>query len=150
MAHMTDWTRLRELAEQRRDHCTMRLAEATRQMQDAQRKLQLLQEYRREYLSRMGTASRAGIQGAGLRNYLLFLGNLDRAIEQQGDVVTQVERERARVQATWTSEQRTVHSYGVLHDRQQDHAQSVQRREQQKLQDEFAARPLPRFLTGAD
>jgi flagellar FliJ protein len=150
MAQLTDWTRLREIAEQRRDHCTMRLAEATRLVQDAQRKLQLLQEYRREYLARMAAASRAGIHGAGLRNYQMFLGNLDRAIEQQTETVAQTQDDRARVQSTWTSEQRTVHSYGVLHDRQQDHVQSAQRREQQKLQDEFAARPLPRFLSGAD
>jgi flagellar FliJ protein len=146
----TDWTRLRELAVQRRDAWATRLAQASRQAAEGRHKLDLLREYRREYLARMGSAGRSGIHGDGLRNYRTFLANLDRAIEQQGEAVLSVERERTRAQDAWTAEQRAVHSYEVLQARQTSSAARRERREHQKQQDEFAIRTLPRFLSGAD
>lgn len=150
MTTLTDWTQLRALAEERRDRCAMQLADVARRAQDARRKLDLLTEYRREYLQRMGSASRSGIHGDGLRNYRSFLANLDRAIEQQGETVAGIERERMQAQDAWRAEQRAVHSYDVLQARQALDANRRETRAQQKQQDEFAARALPRFLSGAD
>jgi flagellar FliJ protein len=150
VAHATDWIRLRELAEERRDRCALRLAEVTRRAQEAAGKLELLRDYRRDYLSRMGVASRNGIHGDGLRNYRTFLANLDQAIEQQGKLVAGIEREREHAQQALTVEQRAAHSYEILQQREAARASRRERREQQKQQDELATRPRPRFLTGAD
>jgi flagellar FliJ protein len=152
MAHTTTttWERLKELAQQRADVCAARLAEFTRSALDAQRKLEMLREYRREYAARLASASRDGIHGDGLRNYRSFIANLDRAIEQQGQIVAQANGDRERARLQWSAEQRNVESYRVLKDRAVMAVQRAERRQQQKQQDEFANRTLPRFLTGAD
>ena len=150
MSTLTDWTQLRALAVERRDRCAMQLADIVRRAQEARRKLDLLAEYRREYLQRMGNASQNGIHGDGLRNYRTFLANLDRAVEQQSLTIAEIEREHTHAQDAWRAEQRAVHSYDVLQARQALQANRRETRAQQKQQDELAARALPRFLSGAD
>lgn len=146
----TDWTRLKRLAEQQRDACARRLADAIARAAEAGRKLDLLLEYHQEYLQRMGSARRGGMPSDRLRNFQGFLANLERALAQQREAVAAVQGDIAQAQAAWTAGQRSVDSYQVLVDRQVTAASVRDRREQQKQQDEFAMRPLPRFLTGAD
>ena len=144
------WERLRELAQQRADAYALRLAEVTRGGADAEHKLELLREYRREYVARLAAAGRDGIHGEGLRNYRAFLANLERAIEQQARVVAQWMGDRERARQQWSAEHKRVESFRVLHDRTVAAGQRAERRQQQKHQDELANRPLPRFLSGAD
>jgi flagellar protein FliJ len=146
----TNWGRLKDLALHRREACARRLADTIARCTEAQRKLGLLVDYRREYLARMDAASRAGIHGDGLRNYRTFLANLERAIEQQTDAMTGMQRELHAAQRAYADEQRSVDSFDVLQTRADAAGATRERREQQKQQDEFATRPLPRFLTGAD
>ncbi len=144
------WERLRELAQQRADAYALRLAEVTRGGADAEHKLELLREYRREYVARLAAAGRDGIHGEGLRNYRAFLANLERAIEQQARVVAQWMAIASAHGSSGPPSTSASSPFGVLHDRTVAAGQRAERRQQQKHQDELANRPLPRFLSGAD
>lgn len=146
----TDWRRLRELAQDKRDACARALGAASAAACDAERKLQMLVDYQRDYVQRMSHAGIAGIAAERLQNFRRFLLHLDRAVEQQRHVASAAQGNVQRAQANLTAAQRAVESFQVLVDRQDSAANVLQRREQQKQQDEYASRLLPRFLTGAD
>ena len=145
-----DWRRLRDLAEEKRDACTRALGGAIAAAQEAERKLQMLLDYQREYGQRMAHAGAGGIAAERLQNYRRFLAQLARAVEQQRSVVASTQGEVQRLQLALSVAQRSFESFQVLVERHDTAASIAQRREQQKQQDEYAARLLPRFITGAD
>ena len=149
MKHPTDWTRLKDLAEDRRDVQSTRLAEALAQHDTARQKLELLVDYRREYDSRLSDSATGGIDAEKLRSYRQFLVNLQRAIDQQAEVVAQAQQRVAQAQTQWSAEQRQVDSFRVLDERRTAAVTRAENRREQKLIDEFAARlPLP--VAGGD
>lgn len=146
----TDWRRLREIAEEKRDAVARQLSDAVALATGHQRKLDMLLEYQRDYVQRMSHAGVDGIAVERLQNFFRFVSQLDRAIDQQRAIVATAHNDVQRAQAALGASQRTVDSFQVLVDRQTMVANAVQRRDQQKQQDEYASRLLPRFLSGAD
>ncbi len=146
----TDWRRLRDLAQEKHDACARRLSEVLLAARTEGQKLSMLGDYQREYLQRLGADSRGGIAVSRLQNFRDFLAQLERAVEQQQQAVALAEQAVTRAQRALLAARRTLESYQVLVERQLAAAGVRLRREQQKQQDEFAARLLPRFLTGAD
>ena len=138
----TDWSRLRELALERRDACGQRLAEAATQRDAARQKLEMLVDYRREYDGRLSQTATGGIDAAKWRSYRAFLTNLERAIEQQTQSLASLQQRVDGLQAQWRDEHRQVDSFRILGERRQ--AEIVRRdgRRDQKLTDEYAARGL--------
>ena len=136
---------LKELAEQRRDACTRRLGKALAEQNEASTRLQLLLDYRTDYQGRLERASRDGIRGEGLRNYQTFLANLERAVEQQTDIVATVQETVLRIRADIANEQRQIESYAVLLKRRAHAATQKENRRQQALQDEFALNSVIRL-----
>jgi flagellar FliJ protein len=134
------WMRLKQIAEQKRDVTARTYASLASQRKDAQQKLQLLLDYRLDYQARLESASRMGIRGEGLRNYQGFLANLERAIEQQTDLMTSLQAQVTAAQKKVSLEHRRTESFQVLDDRRNDLADTKDRRRQQALQDEIANR----------
>ncbi|MEP7205434.1 MAG: flagellar export protein FliJ [Casimicrobiaceae bacterium] len=150
MSTQTNWQRLRALAQEKRDACTQVLSEALAAARREEQKLQMLRTYQTEYGQRMSADSHGGIAATRLQNFRGFLAHLERAVEQQEQAVHVAQQAVYRFQVALVAARRTVDSYQVLVDRQLAAAGVVQRRDQQKQQDEYASRALPRFLTGAD
>lgn len=148
---MTDtaWDRLKQLAERKRDDHARRLGQLTSARNEAHDKLKLLLDYRRDYLARLDDATRAGIDGEGLRNFRTFLAQLERAIEQQTDAMTDAKQRVQAAQIAWRDESRRVDSYQTLGDRRAEASARDEARNAQKLTDEFAARPR-RYIFGGD
>jgi flagellar FliJ protein len=149
---MTDtaWNRLRQLAEQKRDEHARRLGQVTGERNEAHEKLRLLLDYRRDYLARLDQATRAGIDGEGLRNFRTFLAQLERAIEQQTDAMTGAQQRVHEAQLAWRDEARRVDSYQTLGERRAEASAKDEARRAQKLVDEFAARPRALLFGGDD
>jgi len=144
MKSLTDWSRLKELAEDRRDSTSAKLAGAVRQRDQARQKLDMLVDYRRDYDGRLARTATDGIDAAKLRSYREFLVNLQRAIDQQAELVAQAQQRVAQVQAVWLAEQRQVDSFRILDERRTASVNREEERREQKLQDEMASRaPLP-------
>jgi flagellar FliJ protein len=150
MHRLTDWSRLRELAQERRDATGARLAEAVVQRDTARQKLDMLVDYRRDYDGRLAQSATGGIDAEKLRTYRQFLANLERAIEQQSDLLALAEERVAKAQAQWRDEQRRVDSFRVLDERQL--ADEVRRagRHEQRLTDELASRLAAPAAAGGD
>ena len=149
---MTDtaWNRLKQLAEQKRDDHARRLGQLTGARNEAHDKLKLLLDYRRDYLARLDEATRAGIDGESLRNFRTFLAQLERAIEQQTDAMTEAQQRVLAAQTAWRDEARRVDSYQKLDDRRAQACAKEEARRAQKMQDEFASRRRFSFLAGGD
>lgn len=138
----TDWSRLRELAEDRRDTAGGRLAEAATLGDAARQKLEMLLDYRREYDGRLAQNAVGGIDAEKLRSYRTFLANLERAIEQQSQALAAAQARVVQVQAQWRDEQRQVDSFRILDERRVALASRAAGRIEQKLTDEYASRAL--------
>jgi flagellar FliJ protein len=146
----TNWSRLRELAEDRRDGCGQRLAEAAAQRDAARRKLEMLVDYRREYDGRLNDTASGGIDAAKWRSYRAFLTNLERAIDQQTEVLGSLQQRVAAIQDEWREEQRQVDSFRILEQRRRAEETRTAGRRDQKLTDEFASRALAASAGGDD
>ena len=150
MTEASPLDRLLQLALQRRDARARRLGVLVGEHTEAQAKLALLHDYRRDYQSRLDQATRAGIDGEGLRNFRSFLGQLDQAIAQQAEVNADVLQRLQIVQKQWVDDQRRVDSYQTLDERRTDASSRRDERRSQKLQDEFAARMRTGVFGGDD
>jgi flagellar FliJ protein len=146
----TDWNQLRELACERRDTLGMRLAEAATVRDAARQKLEMLLDYRNEYDSRLAQNTNDGIDAEKLRSYRTFLANLERAIDQQSQLLAAAQQRVAEAQALWRGEQRQVESFRILDQRQQAEVARAAGRIEQKLTDELASRGLAAAAGVAD
>src|SRR5690242_17877485 len=107
----TDWRRLREIAEDKRDALTRALSHAIARAAEHQRKLDMLLDYQRDYRARMSDAGIDGIAVERLQNFRRFLTQLERAIEQQRDVAVTARGDVERAQAALAGAQRAVDSF---------------------------------------
>ena len=129
-----------ELTTKQSEEAAKRLGEATRQSEQAQEKLDLLQQYRQEYIDQLQRQMCIGLSVAGHANFRRFIQGIERAIAQQDAAVRQsrhlVECERN----SWQEQERKRLSYGTLVVRKQQQAQRLANRQDQKQTDERAAR----------
>lgn len=129
------------------DLSNLRLDEATRQLgkliageQEAAQRLGLLVEYRDEYHARFLTAAANGLGPDAWRNFHLFLGRLDQAIDQARTMVTASQQRTALGQKNWVEKRGQVKAYDTLSQRHQSRLLIAEGRQVQKQSDEHAAR----------
>jgi flagellar FliJ protein len=140
MSATTQWDRLTELATRRRDEQAQYLGEATRERDEARRRLELLLSYRTDYQARLAQAGSRGIDREGLANYRAFLAQLERAIAQQQALVDGAERKVEGARSLWASERRRVESFRTLDQRHLTAVARQDARREQKNADEWTAR----------
>jgi flagellar FliJ protein len=134
------WTHLTNAAAKLRDQSAQKLRSAQARRVEAQRKLDALLGYRRDYLAKLDAATRNGIGADGLRNYRAFLANLDRAIEQQTALMSTMQTDVGFAQTDWQHTQRRVDSLQTIEGRRAEIGERIEARRDQKLTDEFALR----------
>ena len=137
------WSRIKEIAGERRDESARTLAGIATRARDAQQQLELLLGYRLDYRARFDTAVRAGIRGEALRNFQGFLANLEQAIALQTQATKAIEHEMSIARQRVVADQRRAESYQVIDDRRANVTLAQERRNDQRLQDEMASRPAP-------
>lgn len=131
-----------ELATKQTDEAAKRLGRAIRTTEEAEQKLQLLLQYRDDYMTRFQTSLQSGLSAAGYRNFQLFLDKLDEAIKGQQRVVQDTQRRVTKERDAWQDSERKRMSYDTLATRAQKVLQLKETRRDQKQTDEFAARRL--------
>jgi flagellar FliJ protein len=130
-----------ELMQDRADEATRNLARLIASEKDAKAKLDLLLNYHDEYSGRFRAAAQNGLTQHEWQNFQQFLGRLDEAIEhQRGIVATQV-KNTAAGQAQWQEQRKKLKAFDTLSARHFASENAKEEKRQQKLQDEFAARP---------
>lgn len=130
---------LMELAQLRTDEAAKRLGALNAQGLDMEAKLDLLIQYRNEYLARFQASMRQGITASDWRNYQDFLDKLDAAIDQQREMVVSVRQRVETSEIAWQSARRTLKSYGTLAQRQARVREQRVARHEQKETDERAS-----------
>jgi flagellar FliJ protein len=131
-----------ELATAASDEAAQRLGRAVSAAADADKKLELLVQYRDEYGERFNQSLRQGLSPSGYQNFRNFMDKLDAAIASQQKTVAQakvmVDNERGQLQAC---EKKRL-SYDALASRAQKQIEQREQKRDQKQMDEFASRAL--------
>jgi flagellar FliJ protein len=111
-----------------------------RKEEAAKLKLEELQRYRREYQARLSGTSQGGMDILMLREFHVFLGKLEQALQQQ---TREVEQQHARWMAAhqnWLELRQKVKSYEVLEKRHIQAEALLQDRKDQRQSDELSGR----------
>ncbi|MEO1765856.1 flagellar export protein FliJ [Thiobacter aerophilum] len=131
---------LHDLAADRLEAASRRLAELKRTWQAAEDKLAKLRDYQQEYRQRLGQAVREGLDVTRMRDFHAFLAKIEVAIRHQLAEVERCRQAWEHGQRVWLEERRKLKTYEVLKAR---HAASERVREnrlEQRDQDEHARR----------
>jgi flagellar protein FliJ len=133
-------TMLMDLARNKTEEATRRLGRLQSAQIDANKKLELLLQYRQEYQETLHAQMREGVASAWLRNFQHFIATLDDAIEKQRAVISQADAKLATGRSDWQQSKRRQNSFDTLADRvRRQEVQATDKREQRN-HDEYASR----------
>lgn len=128
------------LARQKNDAATKQLGLLNRNRHAAQSKLEMLQQYRKDYQEKLQDAQKVGMELNDLRNFQDFLYRLDDAIAQQTGVVTQAQLSVQQGRSELTETQRRMKSFDTLANRHTETIKKLEAKIEQKIQDEHSGR----------
>ena len=129
-----------ELAQSKTDAATRRLGQLQNAHTSAAEKLELLLQYRQEYLDQLQSQMRDGVASAQLRNFQHFIGTLDDAIEQQRALTSQADTRLAHGRGDWQHTKRRLNSFDTLADRVRQQEITALNKREQRDSDERTAR----------
>jgi flagellar FliJ protein len=131
---------LTDLARTQTDKAAGRLgALQTARITSAQ-KLDLLVQYRQDYVDQLHALMQSGMPAAKLRNYQNFLVTLDGAINQQRAIVAQATTRVDHGRIDWQHHKRRLNSFDTLAERVRQQEMLVQAKREQRESDERATR----------
>ncbi len=129
-----------ELAQNKTDEATRRLGELQNAQSSASEKLEMLLQYRQDYMAQLQTLMSIGIPCAHLRNFQQFVYTLDSAIEQQRALTQQAETQLVHGRSDWQSSKRRLTSFDTLADRVRHQELLASNKKEQRDNDERSAR----------
>lgn len=128
------------VAENREQQAARSLGDSQSALNQAQQRLDELENYRKEYIQRFHTNGATGMSAVQMGDYRLFLSNLSRAIEQQIGLVKQAVATVEQQRQQWFARRGKVKMLGNVVSRFQTEEQRVADRKEQLEQDERAQR----------
>jgi flagellar FliJ protein len=130
-----------DLMQERTDEATRDLARLIANEKNAKNQLDMLLGYRDEYANRFREAAQNGLTQREWHNFQQFLGRLDEAIELQRETVATQVQNTAAGQLQWQKQRKKLKAFDTLSERHFNSENAREMKREQKLQDEFAARP---------
>jgi flagellar FliJ protein len=141
MVTLTALDTLIELAVKDSDTATKHMGRCIRQGNDAQQKLDMLQEYRDEYARRFETSLTAGgLSPLAYQNFQLFIQKIDGVLAGQQEVVRLALVRVEEAKTAWQACERKRMSYDTLATRAKNEALAIANKRDQKQSDEQASR----------
>lgn len=132
--------RLTDFARQEEDKAARRMTEARARLDEQQQRLNLLEEYQREYAARLSFNPGGSAGVFALQNYRAFMARIEEAVRQQRQVVERLVREHAQLAQAWNEQRTRTRGLQKVEEKlSASIAQGVARKDQ-RLQDEFALR----------
>ena len=131
---------LMNLAQHQKDSATHKLGQLNRQQHNAQSKLEMLQQYRKDYQARLQESTQNGINPAELRNFQEFINKLDEAISQQLKLVGQSKVSTQVGRGEFDTAQRKLKSFDTLQQRHIETQKKVAEKSEQIALDEHTTR----------
>lgn len=129
--------KLLDLAEKKSKESAKKLGKLNFQHLEAEKKLNLLLQYRQNYQTRLQNLSQNGINHVELQNFIRFVDKLDTAISEQRLAVKHAVNSRNTGNSEYQSCQRRLNSYDTLSQRYKKTEQLIQTKAEQKELDEF-------------
>ena len=140
MANKLPLTTLIELAQSKTDEATRRLGQLQNAHTSATGKLEMLLQYRQDYVDQLQAQMRDGVASAQLRNFQNFIATLDGAIEQQRALTVQADTRLAHGRGDWQYTKRRLSSFDTLADRVRQNEMKVLNKREQRDSDEHTSR----------
>jgi len=128
------------LAQQKNDAATRKLGMLNHDQQSAQGKLEMLQQFRKDYQTKLQLAERNGMALQDLRNFQDFIYRLDDAIAQQSTVVAQALLSVQNGRDELSETQRRMKSFDTLAHRHTEAEKKLEAKNEQRIQDEHSGR----------
>lgn len=132
----------------REDKAARVLQMAEGNVQQQKQKLSSLQQYRLDYVRQIQQSGKQG--GVDARNYhqhLQFVGKLDKAIQQQMNIISQARMVVDQRRRQWLEQQTRRKAVDVLIEKKQAEAAITANRREQSMLDEFANQRFLRAKT---
>ncbi len=133
-----------DLAEREAEKSAVRLGSLNLQVQQTEEKLNLLLQYREDYVTRFRSGMRGDPRSTGWRNFHDFMDKLDAAITQQRTTVGHAHEQMRNGQAEHRDRQRRVKAFDALADRHAATETMRADRSEQRGFDELAANTIRR------
>lgn len=133
---------LQPLLDQSRSHletATGELGKLIAHEQDSNRKLELLQAYRSEYIERFRNAVSDGLGVETLRNYGAFMARIDEAIDVQRGLLDQSQRRTSAGKEAWVTQRNRLKAFDTLHERHLEREQQQVSKLEQRASDEHTS-----------
>ena len=131
---------LLEASRMRLESAEQRLALLRKRLNEAQQKLAQLEHFITEYNQQFLAGQRAGMAAYRQRDFRAFLAKLDLACAQQSEEVARCQTGWDSGFEDWRNQKTRLDALLALRDRHDAAVALADRRQDQKLQDEFAAR----------
>ena len=129
---------LLDLANDRVDAATQRLALLKQRWQIQEDKLSQLFAFQDEYRQRLADTLAHGVEMGRMRDFQVFLQKLELAIRQQRLEVQQAKFNWEQSQAAWMEERRKLKTFDILKQRHLRGEEHRENRLEQRDQDEYA------------
>ncbi|SER12673.1 flagellar FliJ protein [Nitrosomonas sp. Nm51] len=139
MPDMSPLIKLLNLAQKQSDDSAKNLGRLNYQHLEAERKLNLLLQYRQSYQDRLQNAIQSGMGHVEWQNFTTFINKLDNAISEQRLAVEYTENNRKTGSGEYQSCQRKLNAYATLFQRHQESENTRQKKIEQKALDEFTS-----------
>ena len=128
------------LAEQQNDSATRKLGQLNMLQHSAQSRLEMLQQYRKDYQARLQVSIQNGINPVELRNFQEFINKLDEAISEQLKLVGQSKASTQAGRGEFETAQRKLKSFDTLKQRHIETQRIVAEKTEQTDLDEHTSR----------
>lgn len=129
-----------KVAENREASAARKFGQSQKQQHEEEAKLQNLREYHAEYLARFHQSASTGMNAAQLREYQIFIKNLESAISDQEEVVRQSQQNTSEHKQQWTEKHIRTKSMDKAMSRIVATEQKQRDAQEQKASDEIAQR----------
>ena len=129
-----------ELTQTKTNEATRWLGQLQNAHTSAAAKLEMLLQYRQEYLDQFNKQIQGGLPSAQVRNFQNFIGTLDGAIEQQRALTLQANTRLGHGRSDWQHNKRRLTSFDTLADRVRQQEIITTNKKEQRDSDERSAR----------
>jgi flagellar protein FliJ len=140
MAKVFSLQPLLHLAKQKNETAINNLGKLNQQHQSAMAKLEMLQQFRKDYQEKMQEAERNGMALTDLRNFQDFIYRLDQAVKQQQGVIENALDSVNAGRMELNEAQRKMQSFDTLAKRHIEAEKVREAKAEQIAQDEFSGR----------
>lgn len=140
MATSSSLDTLIELATKESETATKHLGICIRWGDEAQKKLDMLMQYRDDYAARFEQNLAGGLTATAYRNFQTFIEKIDNALSGQQEVVRLAQVRIGEAKAAWQACERKRLSYDTLATRAKNEALATANKRDQKQSDEQASR----------